>query len=112
MERKMEKAELGAIIRQIRTERKISQEQLAEKADIGTVYLGEIERGVKMPTVRVFAKIIDALNVSADYVLRYEVQSGRDYVFDELTQKLLSLTPKQRKTVSDIIDAYINNLDD
>lgn len=108
----MEKAELGAIIRQIRTERKITQEQLAEKADIGTVYLGEIERGVKMPTVRVFAKIIDALNVSADYVLRHEVQSGKDYVFDELTKKLLSLTPKQRKTVSDIIDAYINNLDD
>ncbi len=108
----MEKAELGAIIRQIRTERKITQEQLAERADIGTVYLGEIERGVKMPTVRVFAKIIDALNVSADYVLRHEVKSGKDYVFDELTQKLLTLTPRQRKTVSDIIDAYISNLDD
>ena len=108
----MEKAELGAIIKKIRIERKITQDQLAEKADIGTVYLGEIERGIKMPTVRVFAKIIDALDVSADYVLRHEVKSGKDYVFDELTQKLSLLTPKQRKTISDIIDAYVDNLDD
>lgn len=108
----MEKAELGARIKQARKERHMTQEVLAEKADIGTMYLGEIERGVKMPTVSVFVRIIEALQVSADYILRNELSSGKDYVFDEITQKLSSLTPKQRKTASDILDAYIKNIDE
>ena len=106
----MEKTELGAKIKEVRIERKMTQETLAEKADIGAMYLGEIERGVKMPTVRVFVKIIEALQVSADYILRNEISSGRDYALDEITEKLAVLTPRQRKTASDILDAYIKNL--
>lgn len=88
----------------------MTQEALAEKADIGTIYLGEIERGLKMPSLRVLIQIIEALNVSADYLLRFETSSGKEYVYDELTAKLEKLSPSQRKTVSDIIDAYIANL--
>lgn len=88
----------------------MTQEVLAEKANIGTVYLGEIERGLKMPSLNVLIQIIEALDVSADYLLRFEISSGKNYVFDELTSKLEKLTPAQRKTVSDIIDAYIKNL--
>ena len=74
------------------------------------MYYGEIERGVKMPSMNIFIKIIEALGVSADYVLQNELSSGKEYVFDELTKKLEKLTPQQRKTASDILDAYINNL--
>ena len=88
----------------------MTQEVLAEKANIGTIYLGEIERGLKMPSLNVLIQIIEALGVSADYLLCFEIPSGKDYVFDELTSKLEPLSPKQRKTVSDIIDAYIANL--
>lgn len=106
----MDKAALGAKIREARNKLNLTQEVLAEKADIGVMYLGEIERGVKMPSMNVFIRLVEALDISADYILRDELPSGRDYVFDELTQKLASLTPKQRKTASDILDAYIKNL--
>lgn len=106
----MDKTALGAKIREARNKLNLTQEVLAEKADIGVMYLGEIERGVKMPSMNVFIRIVEALDISADYILRDELSSGRDYVFDELTQKLASLTPKQRKTASDILDAYIKNL--
>lgn len=88
----------------------MTQEALAEKADIGTIYLGEIERGLKMPSLNVFIQLVEALNVSADYLLRFDVPSGKEFVFDELTVKLERLSPKQRKAVSDIVDAYIANL--
>lgn len=87
-----------------------TQESLAEKADIGIMYLGEIERGVKMPSLKIFIKLITALDISADYVLRDELPSGKEYVFDEITKKLEDLTPKQRKAAVDILDAYIKNL--
>lgn len=106
----MEKAELGKMIREVRLERGLTQETLAEKADIGLMYFGEIERGVKMPSMNVFIKIIEALGISADYVLRNEVSSGKEYVFDEMTKKLEKLTPQQRKTATAILDAYIQNL--
>ncbi len=106
----MEKAELGKKIREARKQRKLTQEALAEKANIGVVYLGEIERGLKMPSVAVFIRIVEALDISADFILRDELPSGREFVFDELTEKLASLTPKQRKTAADILDAYIRNL--
>jgi len=106
----MDKAELGTMIRRARLAKGYTQEVLAEKANIGTMYIGEIERGVKMPSMKSFIKLIEALEVSADYILRNELSSGKDYVFDELTQKLENLTPHQRKTAVDILEAYIRNL--
>lgn len=106
----MDKAELGKKIQEARKKMGYTQEFLAEKADIGIMYLGEIERGVKMPSLKIFTKLIVALEISADYVLRDELPSGKEYVFDEITKKLEDLTPKQRKTAVDILDAYIKNL--
>lgn len=63
-----------------------------------------------MPSINTFIKIIEALHISTDYVLRDESSSGNHYVFDEITAKLEHLTPKQRKDASDILDAYIRNL--
>lgn len=107
----MDKAELGKTLRQVRVEKNYSQHALAEKAGIGNVYLGEIERGLKMPSLNSFIKIIEALDVSADYVLRGEVTSGKEHIYDEITQKMKGLTPQQRKTARDIFDAYLRNLD-
>ena len=107
----MDKTSLGRNLREARNKKGYTQEILAEKADIGVVYLGEIERGIKMPSLGVFIRLIEALDVSFDYVLRHEISSGERYVFDEITEKLSGLTPHQRKTASDILDAYISNLD-
>lgn len=106
----MDKVSLGNKIREARTLKGYTQQELSRIADIGEMYLSEIERGVKMPSMKVFIKLIIALDISADYVLRDEIPTGRDYVYDEITQKLEGLTPKQRKTAADILDAYINNL--
>ena len=106
----MDKVELGMKLRVARNKAGFTQEQLAEKADIGVMYLGEIERGVKMPSMKIFIKLIEALDISADYILRNELPSGKEYVLDEITEKLASLTPKQRKAAVDILDAFIKNL--
>lgn len=106
----MDKVTLGRKLRQIRQEKGYTQQTLAEKAGIGNVYLGEIERGLKMPSLNCFIRIIEALDVSADSVLREELSSGREYIYDEITQKMQNLTPQQRKTAADILDAYLRNL--
>ena len=106
----MEQGALGKRIRESRIKKGYTQQDLAGKANIGTVYLSEIERGVKMPSLNIFTKIIDALDVSADYILRNEISSGKEYTCMEITEKLLTLTPHQCKTATDILNAYLNNL--
>ena len=63
-----------------------------------------------MPSLNIFIKIIDALDVSADYILRDMISTGREYICMEITEKLLTLTAHQRKTATDILNAYLNNL--
>lgn len=106
----MNKTDLGKRIRQCRQAKGYTQQGLAEKADIGIMYLGEIERGIKMPSLSCFMKLIQCLDISADYILRDELPSGAAFVCDEITEKLLELTPQQRKTAADILDAYMKNL--
>ncbi len=106
----MDKVELGKRLREARIKKGLTQLALAEKADIGDYYLGEIERGIKLPSMNLFIKLIEALDISADYVLRGELTSGKEYVYDELTKKLENLTPQQRNAASEILDAYIRTL--
>ena len=106
----MDKQSLGSRIREARLKIGLSQHRLAEDAGIGDMYLSEIERGLKMPSMNIFIKIISTLNVSADYILRDELPSGVKYLSDELTEKLRDLTPQQKRTAMDILDAYIRNL--
>lgn len=106
----MEKTALGQQIREARQAKGYTRHTLAEKAGTGEVYLGEIERGLKMPSLNTFIRLVEALDISADYLLRKELTSGKEYIYDEITQKLQNLTPKQRKAAADILDAYLKNL--
>ena len=53
----MNQAAIGARIRAARQRKKMTQEHLAEAVDIGFYYIGEIERGEKLPSLSVFIKI-------------------------------------------------------
>ena len=54
----------GAKVREERLKRKLSQEALAEKADLHRTYIGMIERGKKNITLGNIIKIAAALDVS------------------------------------------------
>lgn len=107
----MDKAAMGARIKEARLNRKLTQDQLATEVNRGATYISDIERGAKFPSLNLFIKIVDALNASADYILRGEIAAGKSYVYDEITTKLEKLTPKQRLAIVDLIDTYIKNLE-
>ena len=52
---------VGANVRRLRVERKLTQEQLAHEAKIDLTYLGGIERGRRNPSVDVLGRIARAL---------------------------------------------------
>jgi transcriptional regulator with XRE-family HTH domain len=54
---------IGKTVLECRTKARLSQEALAEKADIHPNYVGRIERGECAPTVEILLKLAKALNV-------------------------------------------------
>ena len=106
----MKKETIGKRIREERLKKGYTQQEAADKAKSCVMYLSEIERGIKMPSLNGFIQILEGLEVSADYILRGELTSGQTYIYDEIAQKLKELTPAQRRTAADILDAYIKNL--
>jgi transcriptional regulator with XRE-family HTH domain len=57
------KAILGKNIKFLRFRRKVSQALLAEKAEISTIFVSNIERGNKFPKPDILARIAVALDV-------------------------------------------------
>ncbi len=54
---------LGETIKSLRIKKGYSQEELAEKCEASTVYISEIERGIKNPTVSTLLAIALALDL-------------------------------------------------
>jgi transcriptional regulator with XRE-family HTH domain len=54
---------IGETIRRFRKRAKLSQEALAEKADLHPVYLGELERGEETASVAALIRIAKALQI-------------------------------------------------
>ncbi|WP_299424200.1 helix-turn-helix transcriptional regulator [Sphingomonas bacterium] len=55
------RAIVGGNVRRLRTEAKLTQEQLAFAAEIDLTYVGGIERGKRNPSVLVLARVAMAL---------------------------------------------------
>ena len=61
---------LGEAIRARRKKANFSQERLAEKADLSTVFISRVERGKESPSVDSLVKIAKALGASARDLVR------------------------------------------
>lgn len=58
----------GQVIRQLRDDQDLSQEQLAFHAGLDRTYIGGIERGERNVALLNIARIADALNVNLSHV--------------------------------------------
>ena len=67
--KKLDQALLGKRIRECRKRKHLTQAQLAEMLNISPKFICEIERGSKGIALKNFVLLIQALDVSADYLL-------------------------------------------
>ncbi|MDR2711226.1 MAG: helix-turn-helix domain-containing protein [Burkholderiales bacterium] len=55
----------GEVLQQHRSQRDISQEELAFQADVDRTFVSRLERGIRQPTITTLIHIGQALGVSA-----------------------------------------------
>ena len=99
----------GKNIRRFRTEKKMRQEDLAERAGLSTNYIGMVERGEKIPSLESFIGIVNALGVSADMILADVLDTGYEIKHSLLNDKLKSLSKHDRERIYAVIDTMIQN---
>ena len=68
---------VGKRVRQLRLQRKLTQEQLAERAGISASFLGHIERGSRKLSLDSFYHLARALGCTADDLLPMEGEAVR-----------------------------------
>jgi len=86
----------GSRIRSIRESANVSRELAAEKADINTNYLGEIERGEKWPSLEIIERLSKALQVSPSAFLEIEAEEvDSDILLTKLHQILATRNIEQ-----------------
>lgn len=107
----VDKLNMGDRIKETRKKQGLTQDQLAEKVDVSLEYISQIERGLKIPSMHVFIKLVEVLDVSADYLLRDTVSTRNLYGDKQIWRKLERLTPKQRVALEALIDTYLEYLD-
>lgn len=93
--------EIGQRIMERRRTLGLTQEALAEKADVTAQFVSYAEAGKRAMRPENLLKIAAALEVSADYLLTGNI-IDKDILI--LSDKLRKLTPSQIRTVENIID--------
>lgn len=65
------KKRFGSHLRNLRVERKLTQEELADRAGMHFTYIGQIERGLRNPSLVNLEKIAKALKIKAGELLPF-----------------------------------------
>ena len=66
----------GQRLQEQRQNQGLTMEQLAEKANLSSNFIGAIERGLKEPSLSTLISILNALDVPADVLLRDSQAAG------------------------------------
>ena len=96
-------------IDKFRLEKKLRQEDLAERSALSANYVGMVERGEKIPSLETFIGIINALGVSADMVLTDVVETGYLVKSSMLLDQLEHLSAEDREKIYDVIETMIQH---
>lgn len=79
---------MGHRIRVRRKELGWTQEQLAEKAEISTSHVGEIERGTSICSLAVLVNLATVLDLNLDTLIKGINTENADHAFSELLENV------------------------
>ena len=94
---------IGSRIGEARINRHMSQADLAVKANISLPHISNIEKGKTSMKLESFIRIIEALQVSADSMLRPDIPEVRSLYQSEFDELLADCSPKELDSILRIV---------
>ena len=90
---------VGSRIRDARINRRMSQADLAAKANISLPHVSNIEKGKTSMKLETFIRIIEALQATADALLRPDVPEVRSLYQSGFDELLADGSPKEQDSI-------------
>jgi transcriptional regulator with XRE-family HTH domain len=95
---------LARNLKYFRTHRRLSQSQLAEKADISVTFLSNIERGKMFPKVETLSRLTESLNVDVHELFKTDlIPEDNKKVMRRLTE---DMTKNVNLAMSEVFKLY------
>lgn len=88
--------EVGDRIKYFRRLKSVSQEELALQANLNPAYFGQVERGVKCPTIDTLCKIASALEVSPAELLQSDDRPAHPSEYNSRAAAMLARVPEEK----------------
>ncbi len=101
---------IGARIRDVRIQRNMSQAELAEKAFISVPHMSEVENGKTKLRLSTFLYITEALQVSADVLLRPDIPEVNGIYQGEFKDLLADCSPAEIDSILKIVKELKNSM--
>ncbi len=101
---------LGKNIKEARKSLNMTQEQLAEKIDVSTVFISQIENGTRKPSLETLYKLSVSLNIKIDTLINSKEPSDTPEDIERLTELLSMCSSKERRFITDISKEMIIRL--
>ena len=98
---------IGMRILQNRLKRGLTREAFAEKVDLSVNYVGDIERGKKLPAFETLIRIANVLKVSADDLLMDVLVCNYSIRFAKFFEKIESLSNDEEELLIKVINMLI-----
>lgn len=96
-------AALGTRIRQARTERKFTQERLAEMVNISLSHMSNIETGRTKVSLTILVDLANALNVTVDYLLESALAGLQPVILHEIDHVLADCSGEELAFLLDAV---------
>ena len=94
---------IGSRIKAVRTGKGMSQADLAVKASVSLPLISNIERGKTRMQLETFVKVAEALQVSADHLLRADVPEVKTIYQGEFAEHLEDCSASEMETILNIV---------
>lgn len=103
---------IGSRLRTIRKQRGLTQEKLGELAGVHYSYIGQVERGDKVPSLKTLHKLARALDTDLNYFLEeQETYYAPSDVDKEIGRLVKNRPPAEQQLILEIVKLILNYLD-
>lgn len=105
----MNQKAIGRRIKFARENKKLTQEQLAELANLSPMHISVIERGIKLPKLETLINIANILDVSADELLQDVVNNQTRLSATEASSLIERLSRDDQRRVLAALRSFIEH---
>lgn len=100
---------LGNRLKQARTSKNFTQEQLAEIIDVSVAYISRVETGNVEINLKRLSQICSILDVNMGFILDGTSYNSKNYLNDDFNSLLKNCPPEKTQLIYEIAKVIIQN---